>query len=117
MEEIMKTMNIEHDCPPIPNRPMASRIGYAVMGFVYAVATYQVSASIVAFVIDSTRVADLTSFSIVIQFIVGISLSAIAYSRVSNHSLKIGMRVCYGLAVGYLFVIGAYTILASLMNL
>jgi len=108
----MKTMTFEHD-----HQSIANRIGYAIMGFVYAIATYQVSALIVAFVIDSTHVPDLIRFSILIQFIVGISLSAIAYSRVSNHSLKFGMRVCYGLVIGYLLVIGAYTILASLMSL
>ena len=107
----MKTMTIEHD-----HRPLANKIGYVIMGFVYAVATYQVSASIVAFIIDSTHVTDLIRFSIPIQFIVGISLSAIAYSRVSNHLLKVGMLVCYGLAVGPLFLIGAYTILTSLMS-
>lgn len=108
----MKTMTIEHD-----QRPIANRIGYAIMGFVYAVAAYQVSASIVALIIDSTGVTDLIRISILIQFIVGFSLSVIAYSRVSNHSLKFGMRVCYGLIVGPLFVIGAYTILTSLMSL
>jgi len=111
-EEIMKTMTIEHD-----QRAIASKIGYVIMGCVYAVAAYQLPASIVAFVIDSTGDTDLTRLSILIQFVVGLSLSAIAYSRASNHSLKFGMRVCYGLVVGPLFVIGVYTILTSLMSL
>ena len=107
----MKTMTNEHD-----QRPIANKIGYAIMGFVYAVAAYQVSASIVALIIDFTGVTDLIRISILIQFIVGFSLSVIAYSLVSNHSLKFGMRVCYGLVVGPLFLIGAYTILTSLMS-
>lgn len=90
------------------------KIGYVIMGFVYAVAAYQVPAFIVAFVIDSTGITDLIRASILIQFFVGTSLSMIAYSRVSNRSLKFGMRSCYGLVVVALFVIGAYTILTSL---
>ena len=105
-------MNIEYK-----ERTIGSKIGYAIVGFVYAIAAYQVSASIVALIIDSTQVADLIRLSILIQFIVGFTLSVIAYNIVSNHSLKFGMRVCYGLIVGPLFFIGGYTILSSLITL
>jgi hypothetical protein len=111
-EEIMKTITIEHD-----QRAIASKIGYVIMGFVYAVAAYLVPASIVAFVINSTGDTDLIRLSILIQFIVGLLLSVIAYSTVSNHSLRFGMRVCYGLVVGSLFVIGGYTIFTCLVSL
>ena len=105
----MKTMTIEHD-----QRAIASKIGYAIMGFVYAVAAYQVPATIVALVINSTGDTDLTRLSILIQITVGLLLGVVAYRTVSNHSLKFGMRVCYGLVVGILFAIGIVTILMSL---
>ena len=108
----MKTATDEHD-----QNTIANTIGYAIIGFVYAVAAYQVSASIVALVIESTQVAHMIRLSILIQFIVGFTLSVIAYRIVSNHSLKFGMRICYGLVVGPLFFIGGYTILASLIGL
>ncbi len=96
---------------------IACKIGYVIMGFVYAVAAYLVSAATIALIINSTGVANLIRLSVLIQFIVGFSLSVIAYSAVTNHSLKLGMLVCYGLVVGPLFVIGGYTILSSLINL
>jgi len=98
-------------------RTIACKIGYVITGFVYAVVAYLVSAATIALIINSTGVADLIRLSVLIQFIVGFSLSVIAYSAVTNHSLKLGMRVCYGLVVGPLFVIGGYTILSSLINL
>jgi len=105
-------MIIVHD-----QRTNAGKTGYILIGFFYAVAAYQVSASIVPFVIDTTGIADLIRLSILIQFIVGFTLSVVAYRTVSNDLLKFGMRVCYGLVVGTLFVIGAYTILTSLISL
>ncbi len=108
----LKTTTIEHN-----QRTNGSKIGYIIMGFVYAIAVYQVSALIIALIINSTDVADLIRLSILIQFIVGFSLSVIAYSAVTNHSLKLGMQVCYALVAGPLFVIGGYTILSSVMNL
>ncbi|MGI9202498.1 MAG: hypothetical protein ACR2Q3_00725 [Woeseiaceae bacterium] len=108
----MKTTTIEHD-----QQMNTRKTGYAIIGFFYAVAAYQVSASIVPFVIDYTGATDWIRLSILIQFIVGFVLSVIAYRTVSNEMLRFGMRVCYGLAVAALFVIGAYTILTSLISL
>ena len=108
----MKTTTIEHD-----QLAIASRIGYVIVGFVYAAAAYQVPASIVALVINSTGDTDLIRVSILIQFIVGLLLTLIAYRTVSNHSLRFGMRVCYGLVVGSLFAVGGYTILTCLISL
>ena len=93
------------------------KVGYGILGFTYAVAAYLVPALIVASVIASTDDADLIRASILIQFAVGISLSVIAYSTVSNSSLRAGMRVCYGLIIGPLFVIGGYTMLTALTSL
>jgi hypothetical protein len=108
----MKTTTIEHD-----PRTIASKIGYVIVGLVYAVAAYKVSASIAAVVINSTGVTDWIRFSFLLQSIIGASFSVIAYSAVSNRSIKLGMRVCYALVVGILFVIGGYTVLTSLMSL
>ncbi len=107
----MKTLTMDQD-----QRANASKIGYVVMGFFYAIAIYQVPASIVAFVTNSTDVANLMRFSIPIQFIVGFAISLVAYNVVSNHSLRFGMRIFYGLVVGSLFIIGGYSILTSLMS-
>ena len=95
-------------------RTISSKIGYGILGFSYAVAAYQIPALAVAFVITSIGVAEFIRASILIQFVVGVSLSMIAYSLVSNRSLKSGMRVCYGLIIVPLFAIGGYTILVSL---
>lgn len=99
------------------DRTTTSKIGYGILGIIYAVAAYQIPALIVASVIASTDVTDLIRASILIQFVVGISLSVIAYSTVSNRSLKSGMRVLYGLIIGPLFTMGGYTILTSLSSL
>ena len=95
-------------------RSTPTKVCYGMLGFIYAVAAYQIPALIVAFVIASTDIADLIRTSILIQFAAGISLSVIAYSIVSNNSLKSGMLVCYGLIIGTLFLFGGYTILTSL---
>lgn len=108
----MKTTTIEHD-----QQMNTKNTCYAIIGFFYAVAAYQISVSIVPFIIDSAGASELIRLSIVIQFIVGFVLSAIAYKTVSNELLRFGMRICYGLAAGTLFVIGAYTILTSFVSL
>ena len=108
----MNTAVIESD-----QRTIAIKVGYGMLGFIYAVLAYLVPARVVAFVIASTDIADLVRASILIQFAVGISLSVIAYSIVSNKLLKFGMLVCYGLIAGTLFVLGGYTILSSIASL
>ena len=111
-DQTVKTNTINNEA-----RANASKVGYAIIGFVYAVAAYQVSASIAAIVINSTGVTDWIKFSFLLQSIFGASISVIAYGSMSNRSIKLGMRVCYALVVGTLFVIGGYTVLTSLMNL
>ncbi len=93
---------------------MHNKTFYAIMGFIFAVAAYQVPVSIVGLAIASTGASNLIKASVLIQFVAGISLSIIAYRGVSNRALKIGMRSCYGLVLGTLFAIGAYTILSSI---
>jgi len=112
MDEIMNTAVIESD-----QRTTVLKVGYGMLGFIYAVAAYQVPALVVALVIASTGIANLIQASILIQFAVGISLSVIAFSIVSNRSLKFGMLVCYVLIVGTLFILGGYTILTSIASL
>ena len=108
----MKTNTIDHEAHTI-----ASKIGYVIVGLVYAVAAFQVSASIAAVVINSTGVTDWIRFSFLLKSVFGASISVIAYGTVSNRLIKIGMRVCYALVVGTVFVIGGYTVLTSLMSL
>ena len=108
----MNTAVIESD-----QRTTVLKVGYGMLGFIYAVAAYQVPALVVALVIASTGIANLIQASILIQFAVGISLSVIAFSIVSNRSLKFGMLVCYVLIVGTLFILGGYTILTSIASL
>ena len=105
----MRTPVVESNGRTIPNK-----VGYGILGFIYAVSAYQIPSLAVTFVINSTSVADLIRASILIQFIVGVLLSVLAYNLVSNRSLKSGMRVCYGLILMALFVMGGYTILVSL---
>ena len=93
------------------------KVCYGMLGFIYAVAAYQIPALIVALAIASTGIANLIQASILIQFAAGISLSVIAYSIASNSSVKFGMLVCYGLIIGTLFVLGGYTILTSITGL
>ena len=95
-------------------RTIPIKIGYGILGFIYAVAAYLIPTLIVASVIATTGVADWTRASFLIQIAVGLSLSAIAYGTVPNRSLRSGMRVCYGMIIAPLFVVGAYSILASL---
>lgn len=106
VDPILTTMNSQSMAP--------SQISYGLLGFISAVVAYQVPALIVANIIAATGDIELIRASDLIQIAVGILLSVIAYSLVSNRSLKFGMRVCYGLVTGALFGIGAYTILTSL---
>ncbi len=91
-----------------------SQFTYGILGFISAVAAYQVPALIVANIIAATGDIEWIRVSVLIQFVIGISLSLIAYSMVSHRSLKSGMRVCYGLVIVALFGLGGYTILTSL---
>ena len=95
-------------------RSIAIKIGYGILGFIYAVAALQIPTLTVASVIASTGIAELFRPTILIQIALGLSLSAIAYGTMSNTSLKSGMRVFYGMIIAPLFVVGAYSILASL---
>ena len=108
----MNTAVIDSD-----QRTTPIKLCYGMLGFICAVAAYQVPALIVALVIAPTGIANLIQASVLIQFAAGISISVIAYSIVSNSSLKFGMLVCYGLIVGTLFVLGGYTILTSIASL
>ncbi len=94
-----------------------SKIGYGILGIIYAVVAYQIPVLVVGLVIASTNASDLIGASILIPIVAGILLSVIAYSTVSNQSLKSGMLVLYGLIIGPLFAMGGYTILASLTSL
>jgi len=91
-----------------------SQISYGLLGFISAVVAYQVPTLIVANIIAATGDIELLRASDLIQIVVGVLLSVIVYSLVSNRSLKFGMRVCYGLVMAALFGIGAFTILTSL---
>ena len=108
----MNTAVIESD-----QRTTPIKVGYGMLGFIYAIAAYQIPSLIVALVIASTDIANLIQASMLIQFAAGIALSVIAYSIVSNNLLKFGMLVCYGLIIGTLFVFGGYTILTSITSL
>jgi len=108
-EEIMNATVVDSD-----QRTIAIKIGYGILGFIYAVVALQIPTLIVASVITSTGVADLFRPSILIQIAVGLSLSAIAYGTMSNRSLKSGMLVFYGMIIAPLFVVGAYSIVTSL---
>jgi len=107
-DKIMSAAIIESD-----KRTTPGKIAYVIVGLVYAIAAYQVPAFIVDFVITSRGATDLIRSSILIQAVVGISLSMFAYSRVTNSLLRFGMRICYGLVLGTLFAIGIFTILAG----
>ena len=98
-------------------RTTSSKVGYGILGIFYALAAYQIPVLVVGLVIASTNASDLIGASILIPIVAGILLSVIAYSTVSNRSLKSGMLVLYGLIIGPLFVMGGYTILASLTGL
>ena len=95
-------------------RTTTSKIGYGILGIIYAVVAYQIPVLVVGLVIASTNASDLIGPSILIPIVAGILLSVIAYCTVSNRSLKSGMRVLYGLIIAPLFVMGGYTILTSL---
>ena len=105
----MKAAVVDSDARTIP-----IKIGYGILGFIYAVAALHIPTLMVASVIASTGVAELIRPSILIQIALGLSLSAIAYGTMSNTSLKSGMRIFYGLIIAPLFVVGAYSILTSL---
>ncbi len=105
----MKAAAVESDA-----RTILVKISYGMLGFIYAVAALQIPTLTVASVIASTGIAELFRPSILMQIVLGLSLSAIAYGTMSNTSLKSGMRVFYGVIIAPLFVVGAYSILTSL---
>lgn len=85
-----------------------------VSGFLYALIVYQIPASITAMVIAEAGNVGLSKASILIQFAVSLSLSVIAYCSAWDRSFKLGMRSCYGVLLGLVFALGAYSILASI---
>ncbi len=93
---------------------MIGRIGFGFLGFVYAIAAYQIPTLSVAWVIATIGTVELIKASVLIQFGAGALLSIVAYCLVSRRSLKYGMRACYGLVGATLFIMGGYTIIASL---
>lgn len=98
-------------------RTTSSKIGYGILGMFYALVAYQIPVLVVGLVIASTNASELIGASILIPIVAGVLLSVTAFSTVSNRSLKSGMLVLYGLIIGPLFVMGGYTILASLTGL
>ena len=94
--------------------PVHGKMSFGIMGFAYAVAVYRIPAFLVGSYIVTTEVADLMTASFLIQFVVGASLSVIAYFTATNKSLKTGMRVCYASIASLLFVFGGFTLVTSL---
>jgi hypothetical protein len=94
--------------------PVHGKFSFGIMGFAYAVAVYRIPAFLVGSYIVSTEIADLMTASFLIQFVVGASLSLIAYFTATNKSLKTGMRVCYTSIASLLFVFGGFTMVTSL---
>jgi hypothetical protein len=94
--------------------PGHGKLRFGIMGFAYAVAVYRIPAFLVGSYIISTEIADLMTASFLIQFVVGASLSLIAYVTATNTSLKMGMRVCYASIASLLFVFGGFTMVTSL---
>jgi len=90
------------------------KICFGILGFIYAFSVYYIPASIAASAIRETGNTFLMKISLVIQFAVGLSVSVIAYSSAWDRSFKLGMRACYGLAIGLVMATGVYTILTSI---
>lgn len=95
-------------------RDRTRKICLGVSGFLYALIVYQIPASITAMVIAEADNVGLSKASILIQFAVSLSLSVIAYCSAWDRSFKLGMRSCYGVLLGLVFALGAYSILASI---
>lgn len=89
-------------------------ICFGILGFIYAVSVYCLPAFIAASAIRETGNTFLMKASLVIQFAVGLSVSVIAYSSAWDRSFKLGMRACYGLAIGLVIATGVYTLMASI---
>ncbi|NQV86044.1 MAG: hypothetical protein HQ492_03105 [Woeseiaceae bacterium] len=92
----------------------ARKVRLGVLGFLYALIVYQIPASITAAVIAEADNSSLHKASILMQLVVGLSLSVIAYCGAWDRSFILGMRACYGMLLGLVFALGAYTILASI---
>lgn len=95
-------------------RDRTRMICLGVSGFLYALIVYQIPASITAAVIAEADNSSLHKASILMQLVVGLSLSVIAYCGAWDRSFILGMRACYGMLLGLVFALGAYTILASI---
>ena len=98
----------------VVKRSMLNTICHGILGFIYAIVVYLLPASIVASLVSEIRSAALMKASIVIQLAVGFLFSVVAYVTAWNRPIKIGMRTCYGLLVGFIVATGAYTILTSI---
>lgn len=98
----------------VVDRRALGEICFGILGFIYAVTVYYIPASIAASAIRETGDTFLMKASLVIQFAVGLSVSVIAYSSAWDRSFKLGMRACYGLAIGLVIATGVYTILGSI---
>jgi len=83
------------------------------LGFSYAIAVYYIPASIAGAVIADFGNAAVIKAAIVIQFVVGLITSAIAYIGAWDRSFILGMRVCYTLVIGFVAAFGAYSIIGS----
>jgi len=104
-------MNIETST----NSKAASKsVMLGILGFICAFSAYYIPAFIAASTIRETGNTFLMKASLVIQFAVGLSVSVIAYSSAWDRSFKLGMRACYGLAIGLVIATGVYTILGSI---
>ena len=75
----MNTAVIDRD-----ESPVHGKLSFGIMGFAYAVAVYRIPAFLVGSYIITTEVADLMTASFLIQFVVGASLSFIAYFTATN---------------------------------
>lgn len=95
---------------------LTGKINFGIIGFGYAIAVYQLSAFLVDAIIVATEAQRLMAASMLIQVIVGVMLSLAAYSVVTDRSVKMGMRACYGSVCSVLFVLGSFTIFTSLLG-
>jgi hypothetical protein len=83
------------------------------VGFFYAIAIYYIPVSITGAVLADIGNAAILKAAILIQFVVGLVTSAVAYFGAWDRSFVLGMRVCYTLVVGFVAAFGAYSILGS----
>ena len=99
---------------PTDSKAALKSVTLGILGFIYAFSVYYIPASIAASAVRETGNTFLMKISLLIQFAVGLSVSVIAYSSAWDRSFKLGMRACYGLAIGLVMATGVYTILTSI---